>query len=920
MANSSSKPPLVSHFFHTGPALSDFNSLGSLISNPITSSSGGTSTSAPGGHNPNIQTNANQTGSTTTTTPCNTTNASSTTLTVSRVVAGASLPAPVACSPFSKNENHRIELAWQTLHADQNSNSISHKTSFPSGSSDFANKQNFDPDLPHPSKKSSLPCLEAHLEFQPKSGKAKLAQSETQNNPDDEDNSSSTFDNQAITSDEFTNQDAVLNLSMEDHPYIVPVGLDSLFTVDVRRLKLYPAFWHGPHLDVYKGKWFYPTTSKQKFYPCDPHLADALEAAYDQIKPWDLSYEDELRSALKIGTEAEDKLKVHLKEFDHDVIFQTATQGRLYSTAVSSRISKTILTNFFTSISKKTAGYSGGTVVIRGWDQVQSWSGLESQESLADQRETSSENTDQVVETSGATGFNTTADMIQEEDLENPNAEVSELVLVIHGIGQKLAQSYDSFDFVHACNQLRVECHKASTTDPKMRHFLQNKRVQFIPIRWRHSLDFEMEGFADGSSENETEEANPTKNTFTMKDIQIPDSIQFVREVVTGLVLDVPLYMSPKQHKLMIAAVIEQANKVYQLFCRRNPYYTGRKVSILAHSLGAALTVDILSRQPSAWTADIETSEVIGNTQAYLSALDHFCFDTSKVFLVGSPVAFFFHLHRAQLIAREGVSKSTNLDFKNSPEWRKANRIATDEVGQYGSLAAETIYSVYISTDPVAYCMNACVDCRHSKRIKPIDVHSFTKSFLETMKRKRPVKEQERMTRNVSLSSLSSLVASSWMGSVKKREPHEPTQNSAKPQSSLSSSNSKSVKPCSLPPSNPPPPRPTSFVGGWTDLIRKRSRVLTCSNETNREEPVKKTKQAENLLGRMRFLALNPTGSVDFVIPSLGLNQYVDMVTAHAAYWTDIRFARLILIGLFADDSVLEEVGDLENPLIHTAV
>jgi hypothetical protein len=29
----------------------------------------------------------------------------------------------------------------------------------------------------------------------------------------------------------------------------------------------------------------------EKFYPCDPDLADALEAAYDQIKPWDLSYE-----------------------------------------------------------------------------------------------------------------------------------------------------------------------------------------------------------------------------------------------------------------------------------------------------------------------------------------------------------------------------------------------------------------------------------------------------------------------------------------------------------------------------------------------------------------------------------------------------------------------------------------------------
>lgn len=77
-------------------------------------------------------------------------------------------------------------------------------------------------------------------------------------------------------------------------------------------------------------------------------------------------------------------------------------------------------------------------MVIRGWDQVQSWSGLESQENLADQQETSSDNTNQVVGTSGATGFNTTADMIQEEDLENPHAEVSELVLVIHVIGQKV--------------------------------------------------------------------------------------------------------------------------------------------------------------------------------------------------------------------------------------------------------------------------------------------------------------------------------------------------------------------------------------------------------------------------------------------------------------------------------------------------
>ncbi|OAV97131.1 hypothetical protein PTTG_05759 [Puccinia triticina 1-1 BBBD Race 1] len=904
MANSTSKPPLVSHFLHTGPALSDFNSLGSLISNPTTSSSASSTNPTS---NPSQSTTAG--GSTTTTTASSTT---TTTSTATRVVAGGSLPTPVACSPFSKKENEKIELAWRILHAPRNSNSSSEKTTIRRSSGSTDQISNSHPS--HRSQQSTADSQGAHLEFNPK-GKAKLV-SETTGNTDNEDDTSSFQlpDSQAVDSDEFDNEDAVLNLSMDDHPSIVPVGLDSLFTVDVRRLKLYPAFWHGPHLDVYKGKWFYPTTSKHKFYPCDPDLAEALEAAYDQIRPWDLSYEDELRSALKIGTEAEDKLKVHLKEFDHDVIFETATQGRVYSRAVSSRISKTILTNFFTSISKKTAGYSGGTVVIRGWDQVQSWSGLESEDALADQKQPSSENLDQAG-IGGASGLNTTADMIQEEDLENPNAEVSELVLVIHGIGQKLAQSYDSFDFVHACNQLRVECHKASTTDQKMKNFLQNRRVQFIPIRWRHSLDFEMEGFTDQedvSSENETEEGRRIKNTFAMKDIQIPDSIPFVREVVTSLVLDVPLYMSPKQHKLMIAAVIEQANKVYRLFCRRNTYYTGRKVSILAHSLGAALSVDILSRQPSAWTMDVEMSEVMGDTQAYLSALNHFCFDTSKVFLVGSPVAFFFHLHRAQLIAREGVSKSTSLDFKNSPEWRKANRVASDEVGQYGCLAAETIYSVYISTDPVAYCMNACVDCRHSKRIKPIDARSFTKKFLETMRRKRPATDHDAvLTRNVSLSSLSSLVANSWMGSTKKCEPHDLIKN-INTQATLQ--NMTAAKPCSQPASIPVPPLPTSMVGGWTDLVRKRTRVFTSSRENIREEPLKKTKQGENILGRMRFLALNPTGSVDFVIPSLGLNQYVDMVTAHAAYWTDIRFARLVLIGLFGEDSVLEEVGDLENP------
>jgi hypothetical protein len=155
---------------------------------------------------------------------------------------------------------------------------------------------------------------------------------------------------------------------------------------------------------------------------------------------------------------------------------------------------------------------------------------------------------------------------------------------------------------------------------------------------------------------------------------------------------------------------------------------------------------------------------------------------------------------------------------------------------------------------------------RHSKRIKPIDAHSFTKRFLETMIRKRPAKEDVPVTRNVSLSSLSSLVASSWKGVPKKGEPHALIQNT--PSQASLRTRTAGVRAGSQPPSSrhPIPPRPASFIGGWTDMLRKRGRVPASSaDNTREEEPAKKTKQAENILGRMRsavFLSLSPAAKI----------------------------------------------------------
>jgi phospholipase DDHD1 len=91
----------------------------------------------------------------------------------------------------------------------------------------------------------------------------------------------------------------------------------------------------------------------------------------------------------------------------------------------------------------------------------------------------------------------------------------------------------------------------------------------------------------------------------------------------------------------MITSLIYEANRVYRLFCQRNPYFAkSGRVSIIAHSLGSALATDILSNQPTFVKPLNEMSLMEQRTTK------KFVFDVSKVFFVGSPVGFFFHMHR----------------------------------------------------------------------------------------------------------------------------------------------------------------------------------------------------------------------------------------------------------------------------------
>ncbi|GAA5926724.1 putative carboxylic ester hydrolase [Sporobolomyces koalae] len=738
-----------------------------------------------------------------------------------------------------------------------------------------------------------------------------------------------------------------------DPPHLVPVGLDNLFTVDLQSSVLYPAFWVGSKVRLIRSHWFYappsvsPTVSvlhshQLKPYPVDPSLSSALDRAYASIRPWDTSYDAELKSALKGGSDAQRRLCVPLglanesgvdasADLGIEVIFESDERGRVYSKGMIGSVSKS-----FWSSGK---GLGGGQVVLRGWDAFRNYldeqaekkkkkpaqakvasAGSEytasdtdsdvnhskrtpiksqtkprsdSNASLNRSEQTSSgffsslrnrfvgtatttdgSSTDGETEGRKSTDGEPVVVPDTAQELEGPRkedapitdgkeartsiGEVEELVLVIHGIGQQLAVQYESFNFTLAVNQFRSACTSLSTS-PTLSPLLHGKRAQFIPINWRTDLDLGLEVDQSGDTEDEH-----LANHFSVKDIEIQNSVPFLRSIVSGLVLDVPFYLSPAHKEKMVKAVVREANRVYRLFCKRNPKFGG-KVSIIAHSLGSCIAADILSNQPTT-VADIDKAQLDQNLA--------FCFDTRTLFLVGSPLAFFMHLGKGQLIARAGRERTKTV----------SKDIALDRAGRYGCMAVEAVYNVYHEADPVAFALNPCVDVRYSKLIKPVPIPSSNQTLLQNLS-----SAYYRVSKIFDFSSL-------WGTSTAAASSAKQTGTQAKEQTEAQQKELEQSKPT---------PRPIRPGGKRMPSEMPKFRMG--------QEEFEWVGRAER-----RMKALNPSGTVDYFLPAEGINQYLDALTAHQDYWEDKRFSTFILSQLFASQEELEkavrdELGEVEE-------
>ena len=529
-----------------------------------------------------------------------------------------------------------------------------------------------------------------------------------------------------------------------------------------------PIYWDPRHdvSSVARGTWFY----KETMWPLESDIANQIEEGYEYMKPWTPTYVDELNSCMEIGPEAELKIvhklwpesdespnqsrpgtgkskgallstePSHLEPDDQDrqealVVAGLSenraagfldgfyTPGKHYQKAsiiyANGRDAQILKPNQLPSVKmgRKVLGYirkgkAVGIPVVRGFD-VRSWEKLNPPLKVSSASSKARESARALRSVTTISPEGSKSCIACETSDEKPKP--TDLVLVIHGIGQKLSERVESFHFTHNINSFRRQVNmelEADAVKPFLRQDLGG--VMVLPVNWRSTLRFEDGGPDPNPNRKGAWGADPTENEFRLKDITA-ESIPAVRNLISDVMLDIPYYLSHHKPK-MIQAVTREANRIYRLWCLNNPgFHEKGRVHVIAHSLGSIMALDVLSKQPTKLhkPLDFKTTKV---------CTDMFEFDTKSLFFCGSPAGFFLLLNKASLIPRKGRDKP-------EAEGEDTGSKIAGEPGTYGCLAVDNLYNVSHHLDPVAYRLNACVDVDYAASLQPQSVPSATASW-----------------------------------------------------------------------------------------------------------------------------------------------------------------------------------------------
>ena len=325
---------------------------------------------------------------------------------------------------------------------------------------------------------------------------------------------------------------------------------------------------------------------------------------------------------------------------------------------------------------------------------------------------------------------------------ESQDRDIDHLILITHGIGQRLGARFESFNFIHDVNELRKTMKLVYNGSPDLQALNEevqkqqkNCRVQVLPICWRHMLDFPQQGIKYTKQEHDIadvgagdEDEYPSLDSITI------EGVPALRNIISDLALDVLLYQTPAYRDHISTIVTQECNRILKLFKRRNPRFNG-KVSLIGHSLGSAIMFDILSNQAN----ERSTLERTHRERRKVNAEWNFKFDVDSFFCFGSPIGL-FQMLKGQTIAGRSNPNQVTLDgfpdslddpFSESPYSRlPAHTIsAAQQDALVSSPKCRQLYNIFHPTDPIAYRLEPLVTPAMSS-LKPQALPYTKKNFF----------------------------------------------------------------------------------------------------------------------------------------------------------------------------------------------
>lgn len=542
----------------------------------------------------------------------------------------------------------------------------------------------------------------------------------------------------------------------------IPVNEDYLYDVHIEKRELEPAYWIGPVYDVRRGTWFYQDNT-----PCDENLAKQLEEGYLKTAPWrkmgaprstsqPRTHNSTSESAAQLPATAAttettnpNTYRLFGAHMNTTASYFDAATAYLSTDDLMSRMSSTLYSRF---------GGPVGTKVVRGYSKpVAQTSANRTTETKEKRKSGKLSGTETPTEDDTATpteaketpprpsalerqlsslaglGQSQTQDQqkkqeeeearveeeqemedAREKDGEDQGRRIDHLVLVTHGIGQRLGLRLDSINFVHDVNMMRKTMKAVFEAAPDLQALTDNPKnctVQVLPIAWRHLLDFPKQSLKQNRREHDLGDLDESleEEYPSLQDITV-DGVPAVRNLITDLALDVLLYQSAyREHVARI--VQKEVNRVHKLFKERTGF--NGKVTLCGHSLGSAIFFDILCRQGQ--EAKTRPRRVNSKSSRDVIPADQdiaLDFNCENFFALGSPIALFQMLKGRTIAGRPSLHNQAPPSSPFDPDPMQHTPFQTDDqTAQPKSLIPITtsspkcseFYNVFHPADPIAY-------------------------------------------------------------------------------------------------------------------------------------------------------------------------------------------------------------------------